>query len=173
MNDDVFHSRHRSALEQKVETVLYAEAGESRVWNDRERDRFMAEVERLAIRYKGCVDHYVGAAAVFFDEPGPCVRMAMDLQRNADGLHVRIGIHSGVCDIGTSLAVQVARTAATGSIAVSPETYELVKDDLHTDSAGCLVMEEFQDSDLAQVCLTPTPSQGGSELSTFAGLGRL
>jgi class 3 adenylate cyclase len=156
-----------------VETVLYAEAGESRVWNDRERDRFTALVEKLAIRYKGCVDHYVGAAAVFFDEPGSCVRMAMDLQRNADGLHLRIGIHTGACDTDTGLAVQVARTAATGSIAVSPETYERVRDDLHTDSAGCLVMEEFQDSGLAQVCLTPTPAQGGSELSTFAGLGRL
>jgi class 3 adenylate cyclase len=173
MNQDIFHRRHRSALEQKVETVLYTEAGESRVWSDRERDRFMAEVDRLAIRYKGSVDHYAGAAEVSFDEPGPCVRMAMDLQRNADGLHLRMGIHTGVCDTGTSLAVQVARTAATGSIAVSPETYELVKDDLHTDSAGCLVMEEFQDSDLAQVCLTPTPAQGGPDLSTFAGLGRL
>jgi hypothetical protein len=34
-------------------------------------------------------------------------------------------------------------------------------------------MEEFQDSDLAQVCLTPAPAQGGPDLSTFAGLGRL
>ena len=173
MNQDVFNARHRSALEQKVETVLYAEAGEARVWSDRERDSFVAEVERLAICYNGCVDHYARAAAVFFDEPGPCVRMAMDLQRNADRLHLRIGIHTGVCDTGTRLAAQVALTAATGSIAVSPETYELVKDELQTDSAGCLLMEEFNDSDLAQVCLTPAPAQGGPDLSTFAGLGRL
>jgi hypothetical protein len=34
-------------------------------------------------------------------------------------------------------------------------------------------MEEFQDSDLAQVCLTPTPTKRGEHaLSTFAGLGR-
>jgi class 3 adenylate cyclase len=173
MNPDAFLTSYRSALEQKVETVLYAVAGESRIWNDRERDSFMAEVETLAIRYNGCVNHSVGAAAVFFDEPGPCLRMAMDLQRNARRLHLRIGIHTAVCDTGTGLAAQVAMTAATGSIAISPATYALVKHDVHADPAGCLVMEEFHDTDLAQVCLTPAPVRGGADLSTFAGLGGL
>ncbi|MDP3759439.1 MAG: response regulator [Ramlibacter sp.] len=188
----LFHGAELEAIgfEQKVHTVLFAEAGDLRVWNDRERDSFTAEVEWLATRHNGRVDRYIdGAAAVFFDQPGPCVRMAMDLQRSANELHLRMGIHTGICDIGTfrsgrevrytligpetGLAAQVAATAATGSIAVSPETYALVKDEVQADSAGCLVMEEFHDSDLAQVCLTPAPAQGGPALSTFAGLGRL
>jgi adenylate cyclase len=188
----LFHGAGLEAIrfEQKVQTVLFAETGEQRAWNGRERDSFMAEVEWLATRHNGTVDRYIdGSAAVFFDEPGPCVRMAMDLQRSANELHLRMGIHTGICDIGTfgsggqacctligpepGLAAQVAATAATGSIAVSPETYALVKDDMHADPAGCLVTEEFHDSDLAQVCLTPAPAQGGPIMSTFAGLGRL
>lgn len=173
MNPNAFHTRDRVAPEQKVQTVLYAEPGELRVWSAVERDSFMAEIDSLAIRYNGRVDHYVGAAAVCFDDPGACVRMAVDLQRNADRLHLRVGIHTDAFDIGPGPAAQVALTAATGSIAVSPETYALVKDDVQADSAGCLIMEEFHDSDLAQVCLTPAPAQGGPDLSTFAGLGRL
>jgi adenylate cyclase len=189
---ELFHGAELETIrfEQKAQTVLYAEAGELRVWTDGERDSFTAEVEWLATRHRGAVDRYIdGAAAVFFDEPGACVRMAMDLQRSANDLHLRMGVHTGICDIGTfrsgrevrctligpetGLAAQVAATAAIGSIAVSPETYALVKEDMQADAAGCLVMEEFHDSDLAQVCLTPAPAQGGPAMSTFAGLGRL
>jgi adenylate cyclase len=188
----LFHGVELEAIrfEQKVQTVLFAEAGGVHTWSERERDSFTAEVEWLAVRHHGTVDRFVdGAAAVFFDEPGSCVRMAMDLQRSANELHLRMGIHTGICDIGTfrsghearctligpetGLAAQVAATAATGSIAVSPETYALVKDEMQADAGGCLVMEEFHDSDLAQVSLTPAPAPGGPALSTFAGLGRL
>ena len=190
--EELFHGAGLESIgfEQKVQTVLYAEAGDQRVWSDRERDGFKAEVEWLATRYHGTIDHFIdGAATVCFDEPGPCVRMAMDLQRSANELHLRMGMHTGACDVGafrsgqqarwtligseTGLAAQVAATAATGSIAVSPETYALVKDEVRADAGGCLVMEEFHDSDLAQVSLTPTPAQGGPAMSTFAGLGRL
>jgi CheY-like chemotaxis protein len=175
-------------FEEKVQTVLYAEAVSCGNWTERERDGFTAEVEWLAMRHRGTVDRYIhGAAAIAFDEPTACVRMAMDLQRSAAELHLRMGIHTGICDIGTFrsghqpcctligpetwLAAQVAASAATGSIAVSPETYALVKDGIQVETAGCLLTEEFQDSDLAQVCLTPTPSKGGPAMSTFAGLG--
>ena len=189
---ELFHGQELEAIrfDQKAQTVLYAEAGEMRVWSERERDSFTAEVEWLATRHCGYVDRYIdGAAAVFFDEPASCVRMAMDLQRSANELHLRMGIHTSVCDIGTfrsrhqvcctligpetGLAAKVAATAATGSIAVSPETYALVRDDIQTDASGCLLTEEFHDSDLAQVCLTPTPSKGATAMSTFAGLGGL
>lgn len=111
----------------------------------------------------------------------------MDLQRAAAQLNLRMGIHTGICDIGffswgqqrcstlvgpeTWLAGRVAASAASGSIAVSPETYALVKDGIHLEAADCLLTEEFQDSDLAQVCLTPAPAKGGPAMSTFAGLG--
>ena len=186
----LFHGSEFEAIcfEQKQQTLLYAEAAAPDSLGERDRDSFAAEVEWLATRYCGTVDRFVdGAAVIFFDEPGPCVRMAMDLQRSANHLHLRMGIHTGVCDISTfrsdfqpactligheaGLAAKVALTAASGSIAVSPETYALVKDDIPTDASGCLLMEEFQDSGMAQVCLTPTPVKGEHTLSTFAGLG--
>jgi adenylate cyclase len=175
-------------FEQKVRTVLYAEALSSCNWTESERDSFAAEVEWLAVQHRGTVDRFVhGGAAISFDEPTCCVRLAMDLQRSAAELHLRIGIHTGICDIGTFrsghqacctligpetwLAAQVAASAATGSIAISPESYALVKDGIEVEAAGCLVTEEFDDTALAQVCLTPTPAKGGADMSTFAGLG--
>jgi adenylate cyclase len=188
--DVLFHGPELEAIrfEQKQQTLLYAEAGNVGGMSERDSASFAAEVEWLATRHLGTVDRFVdGAAVIFFEEPAACVRMAMDLQRSANDLHLRMGIHTGICDIGTfradaelastligheaSLAAKVAATAATGSIAVSPETYALVKEDIHTDTAGCLLMEEFHDSGLAQVCLTPTPVKGEHTLSTFAGLG--
>jgi adenylate cyclase len=175
-------------FEQKQQTLLYAESGQVGGLSERNSDSFAAEVEWLATRHAGTVDRFIdGVAVVLFDEPASCVRMAMDLQRSANDLHLRMGIHTGVCDIGrfrtefeatstlvgheVGLAAKVAATAASGSIAVSPETYALVKDDIRTDTSGCLLMEEFHDSGLAQVCLTPTPVKGEHTLSTFAGLG--
>jgi CheY-like chemotaxis protein len=189
----LFHGNGAQSIEfeRKPLALLYAEAGEQRFWNDRERDSFAAEVEWLATRHGGNVDRFVdGAAAVYFEDPLACVKMAMDLQRSCQELHVRVGVHTGVCDIGTFrcgfqvastligsctlMAAKVASTAATGSIAVSPETYELVKDEMQADTAGCLLMEEyFHDSDVAQVSLTPAPQKGGHAMSTFAGLGLL
>jgi hypothetical protein len=186
----LFHGAEFDAIrfEQKQQTLLYAEAGCLDSLTERERDSFAAEVEWLATRHCGTVDRFVdGASVIFFDEPGPCVRMAMDLQRSASHLHLRMGIHTGICDIANfrsesqpactligheaGQGAKVAATAASGSIAVSPETYALVKDDIHTDTSGCLLTEEFQDSGLAQVCLTPTPVRDEHTLSTFAGLG--
>ena len=186
----LFHGPDFSSIhfEEKVQTVLYAEGIGGGNWSEGERDSFTAEVEWLAVRHGGTVDRFIqGAAAISFDDPSCGVRMAMDLQRSAAALQLRMGVHTGICDVGTFrsghqvcctligpetwLAAQVAATAATGSIAVSPETYALVKDGIHTEVASCLLTEEFQDSDLAQVCLTPTPAKGGSAMSTFAGLG--
>jgi adenylate cyclase len=175
-------------FEEKVQTVLYAGANDLAGWAPIDRDRFSAEIEWLAIRHGGTVDRFLdNAALVFFDDASACVKMAMDLQRSTSDLQLQIGVHTGICDIGTfrsrhelccsligpeiGLAAQVAATAATGSIAISPETYALVKEDIHASDAGCLLTEEFHDSDLAQVCLTPTPAAGGPALSTFAGLG--
>lgn len=188
--ESLFHGAELEAIrfEQKQQTLLYAESGSVGGLSERNSDSFAAEVEWLATRHGGTVDRFVdGAAVVFFDEPAACVRMAMDLQRSANELHLRAGIHTGACDVArfrtdgepastvigdeVGLAAKVAATASTGSIAISPETYALVKDEIRTDTSGCLLMEEFHDSGLAQVCLTPTPIKGESTLSTFAGLG--
>ena len=181
----LFHGPDTETIrfEHKHQTLLYAESLASEAMDEVARDSLAAELEWLAARHKGRIDRYDDAAGVvFFDDPAACVRMAMDLQHSARHLHLRMGVHTGVCDIGTfrgdfevrctlighetRLAAKVAATAAIGSIAVSPETYALVKEELQADAANCLLMEEFQDSDLAQVCLTPAAP------SSFMGIGR-
>lgn len=176
-------------FERKQQTVLYAEAPGAMTIDAHDRNLFAAEVEWLAARYDGRVEHFHETAGiVFFDDPVAGVRMATDLQRSAGALHLRMGLYTGLCDIGTfcsecevhytlvgeetGRAAEVAATAASGSIAISPETYALVKDEIHSETARCMVMEEFLESDLAQVCLTPAPAPGGEHaMSTFAGLG--
>lgn len=176
-------------VERKRQTVLYVDTMDPARIEDHDRGIFTAELEWLAMRYEGRVEHFHrGEGVVFFDDPVACVRMATDLQRSARALHLRMGLYTGLCDVGTfcseceihstligeemARAAQVAATAASGSIAISPETYALVKDEIHSEMSRCLVMEEFLESDLAQVCLTPAPAGGGEQaLSTFAGLG--
>ena len=176
-------------VDRKEQTVLYAEAPASVVIDARARRSFAAELEWLAVRYGGRVEHFHQSAGVaYFEDPVACVRMAADLQRSAGALHLRMGLYTGMCDIGTFCsdceihstligdetrkAAQVAATAASGSIAISPETYAHVRDEIHSEASRCLVMEEFLESDLAQVCLTPAPAPGGEHaMSTFAGLG--
>jgi len=176
-------------FERRIQTILFAETATRGSLGAREHGSFAAEVQWLAARHQGTVDRYTDAAAVVcFDDPGACVRMAMDLQRSANALHLRMGVHTGMTELGffpeandlgftlicdeANRAAAVAQTAATGSIAVSPETYAMVREELGTDASGCLLMEEFHDSDLAQVSLTPAPVPGETVLSTFAGLGR-
>jgi adenylate cyclase len=184
----LFHGADAASIgfEEKTLTVLYAETMLLPQLGERGRDSFQAETDWLVTRHRGHVDPYVyGALVVYFEDPQACVRMAMDLQRSAAELHLRIGVHSGTSVIGTfssqgikgctllgpevGLAAKVAATAASGSIVISPETYALVQHELHADAAGCLLMEEFHDSDLAQACITPMPNNPA--MSTFAGLG--
>jgi CheY-like chemotaxis protein len=186
----LFHGPASATIrfETRQQTVLYVEAPETQM-SLRDRESFSAELEWLATRHQGQVDRYhYGAGVVYFDDPAACLRMAMDLQRSATDLRLRVGVHTGPCDIArfrldidwcsslvgpqTELAARMAATAAFGSIAVSPETYPMVKQEIDADAGGCLLMEEFHDSDLAQVSLTPTPIKHNEHaLSTFAGLG--
>ena len=176
-------------FQEKQLTVLYADSPSRDILPERDRDSLAAEFEWLAVRHHGQVDRFQdGCGVAFFEEPADCVRMAMDLQRSASELHLCMGVHTGVTDVavfrsdewrstlvgpGTNKAAEVAATAAIGSIAISPETYALVQDDIHQEAASCLLMEEFHDSDLAQVSLTPAPSKHSDHgASTFAGLGR-
>jgi class 3 adenylate cyclase len=170
-------------------SILYADAPGNDLGDQRKRESFSVDLDRLAARHAGCIDPFGDAAGVvFFTDAASCVRMAMDLQRTAGNLHLRIGVHTGSCDMGAfrdgdalravieheaRIAANIAVTAAIGSIAISPETYVLVKDVIETDASGCLLMEEMVESHLGQISLTPTPARGAEHgLSTFAGLGR-
>ncbi|HVZ43232.1 MAG TPA: response regulator [Ramlibacter sp.] len=183
----LFHGADRATIrfEERTLTVLYAETTSLHAQGERERDAFTAEVNWLVTRYGAQMDPFVfGGAVAFFDDARACVRMSMDLQRTATAMRLRVGVHTGVMVMATfacegrrcvtllgaetNMAARVAAQAASGSIVISPQTYALVQDDLHANSTGCLLTEEFfQDSDLAQACLTPAPL----ESSTFAGLG--
>jgi CheY-like chemotaxis protein len=176
-------------FEEQRYTLVYAETTGLPAWGDRERDAFEADLHWLAVRHDGQVDPYMfGAALVYFEDPHAAIRMATELQRSAAGLMLPVGIHSASCVLAhftidgmphTTLvgpqalqAARVAATAAGGSIAISPDAYALVQDTIRADAGPSVVMEEFQDSDLAQASLTPAPQRGGQGPSTFAGLGR-
>src|SRR4051812_41705721 len=140
-------------FEHRQQTLLFAETTGPAALADGDRESLAAEIEWLTTRHGGTVDRFHhGAGVAFFDDPASCVRAAMELQRTATDLRLRIGVHTGICDIGTfrsdyesrctlighetRLAARVAATAAIGSIAVSPETYALVKDEILTEAKG-------------------------------------
>jgi len=173
------------AFTQKTFSVLFTESASLAGRSDRERDGFAAELDWLAARHRGTVDRYGwGGTLVFFDRPEACVRMAMELQRSAAKLQLRMGIHTGTgesaafrCEgqphqalLGGPLAdaaAEAAGRAAPGSIVLSPETYALVQADVHVDANGCVLTEDFQDSSPAE--LAPLP---GAASSRFSGLQR-
>lgn len=184
--DRLFHGPGLAGIrfEQKPLTLLYAETALMPHHGAAGRDTFTAEVDWLVARHGGDVDPFAyGAVLAYFNDPHACVRMAMELQRSCPERHLRIGVHTGTCVVATfecegfertallgpetGAAARAAQSAATGSIVITAQTYALVQEALLDDPAGCLLTEEFHDSDLAQACLTPAPL----EMSSFAGLG--
>lgn len=104
-------------------------------------ESFYRELQRLNTRHGGRLDPYVNATAlVAFEDPGAAVRMAMELQRAAGDVALRIGVVSGPCVLAffqaqgrlwcTPLgqqpqrAADVAASAAIGGIVISPEAYQ-------------------------------------------------
>ncbi len=99
---------------------------------------FYQELQRISARHGGRLDPYVDAAALAtFEDPGAAVRMAMDLQRAAAGIALRVGVVSGSCTLAffraygrlwctplgpqPARAAQAAARAAVGGILISPE----------------------------------------------------
>jgi adenylate cyclase len=172
----LFHGADAASIgfEERMVTVLYAETLHLGGWGEGDRDRFETELQWLSARHGGTIDRFVyGAAVVFFDEPEPAVRMALDLQRAAFDLQLRVGVHTGVCDVAefaigherrvtlvgdeVMLAARVAGTSSVGSVAIAPEAYALVQQEIESDADAGVVREEFRDSDFAQAQLTPAP----------------
>lgn len=127
-------------------------------------ERFYQELQRLNARHGGRLDPYVDATAlVTFEDPGSAVRMAMELQRAAAGVALRIGVASGPCTLAffraqgrlwcTPLGAQPARaaemaaTAQPGAIAISPETCDPAEHGgrLRADTRGEV---DFHDSEV-------------------------
>jgi hypothetical protein len=133
-------------------------------------ERFYRDVQRINEGHDGRLDPYMDAGAlVTFEEPGAAMRMAMELQRCAHDVQLRIGVVSGLCTLAyfrahgrlwctplgaqPARAAEVAATAGLGGIVISPEAYGY--EGFATRPAG--LEGDFQDSerDLSSLALEP------------------
>ena len=131
--------------------------------------RFHQELQRLNALHHGRLDPCVDATALAtFEEPGASVRMALDLQRAAQGVALRIGVVSGRCMLAcfrvqgrlwctplgalTVRAAEVAATASVGGIVISPEAFQPVAGEPQAPADS-----GFSDSelDLSSLLLSP------------------
>ncbi|MBC7604310.1 MAG: response regulator [Ramlibacter sp.] len=187
----LFHSGEveKIRFEEKGLTTLYIEPVDPVRLQPMDHDALIAEVEWLAAQHEGVHDRFFDAAAVvFFEDPSNALRMALELHRAAGEVGLRMGIGTGICEIGffrhdsienitligteTRYAARMARHAASGSIAISPETCEVVKDELRAELSNCIVAREFdQDEDISLVCVTPPLMRVPQAQSKFAGAG--
>jgi hypothetical protein len=124
-------------FERRHLTLVHADAEAQRDGPD--DGALYQELQRLNARHNGRLDPYVDAAALAtFENPGAAVRMALELQRAAEGTGPRIGVVTGLCTLAyfrvqgrlwcTPLgeqpqrAARVAASAPPGGVVVSPET---------------------------------------------------
>ena len=127
-------------FEERHLTLVHVEVDLAAGGSGDATERFYRELQRLNSRHNGRLDPYVDAAALAaFENPGAAVRMAMELQRRAEGVALRIGVVSGLCTLAffrvqgrlwctplgaqTERAAAVAGSASAGAIVISPETY--------------------------------------------------
>jgi hypothetical protein len=132
--------RESIRFEQRHLTLVYVDIDVPPGQPGSATDRFYQELQRLNTRHNGRLDPYVNATALAaFENPGAAVRMAIELQRAAVGIALRIGVVSGLCTLAffrvqgrlwctplgaqPARAAEVAATAAVGGIVISPETY--------------------------------------------------
>ncbi len=145
---------------------------------------YFEEMSLIAAEYGATLDKFIGdAIVIFFGDPhtlGPrqdavqCVKMAVAMQKRMGELRrrwqemaiprafeIRIGINSGLCDVGNfgsnlrmdytiigrevNLAARLEQAAEPGGILVSRDTYELVKDDIRLDARDPIVVKGFDE----------------------------
>lgn len=143
---------------------------------------YFEEMSLIAAEYGATLDKFIGdAIVIFFGDPhtlGPrqdavqCVRMAVAMQKRMGELRqrwkdmgtprtfeIRIGINSGLCDVGNfgsnlrmdytiigrevNLAARLEQAAEPGGILVSRDTYELVKDEIRLDPRPPVMAKGF------------------------------
>jgi class 3 adenylate cyclase len=150
-------------FEQRHLTLVHADLGAGSADARDAMERFHSQLQELNARHHGRLDPYQhGAALATFENPGAAVRMAIELQRAADGVALRLGVVSGVCTLAyfrvqgrlwctplgrqTERAAYVAAGASVGGIVISPEAFapETDRVRLHVDSDA----PDFEDSEL-------------------------
>ncbi len=127
---------------------------------------FFSEMSAIGLRHGATLDKFVGDAVImFFGDPTSngtcqdarsCVRMAIEMQQRMNDLrikwkhlgypnplHIRIGIHSGVCNVGNfgsdermsytiigadvNLTARVEKLGKPDSVTLTEETFQLVR----------------------------------------------
>lgn len=145
---------------------------------------YFEEMSQIAAEYGATLDKFIGdAIVIFFGDPhtlGPrqdavqCVRMAVAMQKRMGELRqrwkgmgiprsfeIRIGINSGLCDVGNfgsklrmdytiigrevNLAARLEQAAEPGGILVSEETHALVKGEIPLEAREPIVVKGFDD----------------------------
>ena len=130
---------------------------------------YLTEMTNIAIDHGGTVDKYIGdAIMIFFGDPTTkgvkddavtCVRMAMKMKERlrsirrkwrsfgiAEGLDIRVGIHTDVCTVGNfgsedrldytvlgngvNLASRLESAAKTNEILISENTYNIINKEI-------------------------------------------
>jgi hypothetical protein len=150
-------------FEQRYLTLVYADLSAESAGATDAVARFHSQLQELSSRHHGRLDPYQhGAALATFESPGAAVRMAIELQRAAQGVALRLGIVSGVCTLAyfraqgrlwctplgrqTERAAYVAAGASVGGMVISPEACgpEEVRARLHIDNDA----PDFEDSEM-------------------------
>jgi len=184
---DLFLGEGRASIRFRQLHLSLVHADSELMFRPERREFLGRQLQHLVASHHGLLDAYVAATALAsFDDAQSAVRMAIDLQRLPGDWRLRIGVVSGPCTIALfdaggrtwytpigalpERAAEVAASAAAGSIAIAPETYAPIEQQIQEAASGCLLTEEFHDSDLAHACITFAPGHGAVE-STFAGLG--
>jgi len=142
-------------------------------------ERFHAELQRLNTLHHGRLDPYQdGGALATFENPGAAVRMAIDLQRAAAEVSLRIGVVSGICTLAyfraqgrlwctplgeqAERAAAVAASATVGGIVISPEAYGADESRVRLDADDDA--PDFGDSELDLSTLVWEPEEEGVDI---------
>ena len=146
-------------FEERHLTLVHADLGAAAARGEGAIEGFLRALQALNTVHNGRLDPYQDdAALVTFENPGAAVRMAIELQRAAEDMPLRIGVVSGVCTLAyfrvqdrlwcTPLGSQperaagVAASASPGGIVISPETYG-------ADAAGARLHGDVDTPDFA------------------------
>lgn len=165
-------------FEQRVLTLVHADA-DGAAGGAGVTERFYHELQRLNARHGGRLDPYVNATAlVTFEDPGAAVRMAMELQRTAHDVPLRVGVVTGPCTLAffraqgrlwcTPLgaqperAAQVAAHASPGGVVISPETEDPSALSVRVHAAAPAV--EFANSEVDLSTLAVDTPPGGIDI---------
>jgi len=159
---------------------------------------YFSEMAQIALEHGGTLDKFIGdGMLVFFGDPDSrgvkqdalqCVRMAMAMQRRMGRLHelwrergcdkgfrVRMGIHTGYCDVGNfgsdlrmdytiigpevNMAARLQQAAPAGGILLSRDTYALVEDQIVATEQPPVFAKGFADPIPAYLACDPEAQQ--------------